>query len=92
MYRDVKTGHPAEAVEMFEKHREALRRQLGHRMADGWALAARAYDLLDRPGDAQGAYENATILQPLAELTRRYPEVAPLASKYKPAAAPAEVA
>jgi tetratricopeptide (TPR) repeat protein len=92
IYRDVKTGHPAEAVEMFEKRRDVLRRQLGHRLADGWALAARAYDLLDRPGDAQAAYENATVLMPLAELTRRYPEITPLASKYKPAHAPAEVA
>jgi hypothetical protein len=29
---------------------------------------------------------------PLAELTRRYPEVSPLASKYQPAPAPREVA
>ena len=92
IYRDVKTGHPAEAIEMFEKRRDVLRRQLGHRVADGWALAARAYDLLDRPGDAQAAYQNATVLMPLAELTRRYPEITPLASKYKPAPAPAEVA
>jgi tetratricopeptide (TPR) repeat protein len=92
IYRDVKTGHPAEAVEMFEKRLPAMRRQLSHRVADAWALVARAYDLLDRSQDAQTAYENATLLMPLAELTRRYPEVSPLASKYQPALAPREVA
>jgi hypothetical protein len=48
--------------------------------------------MLDRPQDAQTAYQNATLLMPLAELTRRYPEISPLASRYQPAAAPAEVA
>jgi tetratricopeptide (TPR) repeat protein len=92
IYRDVKTGHPAEAVEMFESRLPTMRRQLSHRVADAWALVARAYDLLDRPQDAQKAFENATLLMPLAELTRRYPEVSPLASKYQPAPAPREVA
>jgi tetratricopeptide (TPR) repeat protein len=92
IYRDVKTGHPAEGIEIFEDRLEVMRRQLGHRVADGWALAARAYDMLDRREDAQRAFGNATILMPWAELTRRYPEVTVLASKYQPAAAPAEVA
>jgi tetratricopeptide (TPR) repeat protein len=92
IYRDVKTGHPAEAIEMFENRLPVLRRQLSHRVADAWALAARGYDMLDRPQDAQTAYQNATLLMPLAELTRRYPEISPLASRYQPAAAPAEVA
>jgi len=92
IYRDVKTGHPAEALEMFEKRQEVIRRQLGHRAADAWALVARAYDLLGRHADAQSAFENATILQPLGELLRRYPELGPLTEKYKPAPAPTEVA
>jgi tetratricopeptide (TPR) repeat protein len=92
IYRDVKTGHPAEAIEMFEKQLQVLRRQLSHRVADAWALVARAYDLLDRRQDAQTAYDNATLLMPLAELTRRYPEISPLATKYQPAPAPSEVA
>jgi tetratricopeptide (TPR) repeat protein len=92
IYRDVKTGHPAEAIEMFEKQLQVLRRQLSHRVADAWALVARAYDLLDRRSDAQTAYDNATLLMPLAELTRRYPEISPLATKYQPAPAPLEVA
>ena len=89
MYRDVKTGHPAEAIEMFDKRLPALRDQLGHRAGDAWALVARAYDMLNRTDDAQRAYENATLLTDRTELDRRYPEVAPLASKYRPAAAPA---
>jgi tetratricopeptide (TPR) repeat protein len=91
IYRDVKTGHPAEAIEIFEQRLQAMRRQLGHRLADAWALAARAYDMLDRPDEAKRAFENATLLAPLAELVRRYPEVAPLGKTYLPAIAPAEV-
>jgi tetratricopeptide (TPR) repeat protein len=92
IYRDVKTGHPAEAIEIFEQRLQAMRRQLGHRLADAWALAARAYDMLDRPAEAKAAFENATLLAPLAELVRRYPEVATLGKTYLPAVAPAEVA
>jgi tetratricopeptide (TPR) repeat protein len=92
IYRDVKTGHPAEAVEMFESRLQVMRKQLGHRAADVWALAARAYDLLGRTTDARAAFENATLLTPLAEIVRRYPEVEPLSKTYVPAPAPAEVA
>jgi len=68
-----------------------MRDQLGHRVADAYALAARAYDLMGRDTEAQGHYEKATLLSPVEELQRRYPEVAPLAEKYQPARAPAEV-
>lgn len=84
MYRDVKTGHPAEAIEVFEKKLPLLRRQLSHRCADAWALAARAYDQLGRETEAQRAYANATLLSDRSELERRYPEVVSLASKYCP--------
>jgi tetratricopeptide (TPR) repeat protein len=92
LYRDVKTGHAAEAIEIFDDRLDVMRRQLGHRVADAWALVARAYDFLDRREEAQTAFTNATILMPLGELTRRYPEIAPLTSKYQPAPAPTEVA
>jgi tetratricopeptide (TPR) repeat protein len=92
IYRDVKTGHAAEAIEMFESHLAVMRRQLGHRVADAWALVARAYDFLERKEDAQKAYDNAMILLPLGELLRRYPEIKPLTEKYAAATAPAEVA
>ncbi len=92
IYRDVKTGHPAEAIEMFENRLAVMQKQLGHRVADAWALAARAYDLLGRAADAKGAFENATLLTPLAEIVRRYPETEPLSKTYVPAPAPAEVA
>jgi tetratricopeptide (TPR) repeat protein len=92
IYRDVKTGHPAEAVELFEQKLSVLRDQLGHRSADAYALAARAYDLLGREADARTAFRNATLLAPVVELFRRYPEVQKLADRYQPAPAPAEAA
>lgn len=91
IYRDVKTGHPAEAIELFDIHFTALRQQLGHRIADAWALIAKAYDILDRHPEASAAYTKATLLAPVSELNRRYAEVASLASKYTPAEAPVEM-
>jgi predicted Zn-dependent protease len=92
IYRDVKTGHPAEAVEIFDAKLPAMRQQLGHRIADAYALVAQAYDLLGNETQAARAYENATLLAPAGELQRRYPEMAPLTEKYQPAPAPAEAA
>ena len=92
IYRDVKTGHPDEAVAVFEQRLPILRDQLGHRVADAYALAARAYDLLGRAADAQDAYSKATLLSPLIELHRRYPEVEKLAGRYQPSPAPPEAA
>jgi tetratricopeptide (TPR) repeat protein len=92
IYRDVKTGHPTEAVELFEQKLPALRDQLGHRVADAYALAARAYDLLGQDEKARAVFGNATLLAPPVELFRRYPEVQKLAGRYEPAAAPPEAA
>ena len=92
IYRDVKTGHPDEAITIFEQRLETMRNQLGHRVADAYALAARAYDLLGRTAEAQDAYARATLLAPLVELHRRYPEVEKLAGRYEPAPAPPEAA
>jgi hypothetical protein len=92
MYRDVKTGHPTEALEIFSQRLPVMRRQLGHRVGDAWALAAKAHDLLGREREAQTAFENATLLSPMSEIARRYPEIASLTEKYRPAAAPAEAA
>ena len=39
LYRDVKTGHPAEAIAIFQDKLPILREQLGHRVADAYALA-----------------------------------------------------
>lgn len=90
IYRDVKTGHPEEAIEIFERKLPVMREQLGQRVADAHALAARAYDLLGREAEARAAYENATLLSPEVELQRRYAEVRPLGEKYPAAVAPAE--
>lgn len=92
IYRDVKTGHSAEAIETFEDTLPVLRDQLGHRVADAYVLAARAYDLLGRHEEAAGAFTNATLLAPTAELFRRYPEVEKLNGRYQPAPAPPEAA
>jgi tetratricopeptide (TPR) repeat protein len=91
MYRDVKTGHPREALEMFERKRELLRHQLGHRCADAWLLAAAAYDAIGEAERASAGYENAALLAPRSELMRRYPEASGLDQKYPPPPAPAEV-
>jgi len=88
IYRDVKTGHPQEAVEIFEQRWPLLRDQLGHRAGDAYYLAAKAYDTLGRDAEAARAYERATLLSPLAELQRRYPEAASLSDKYQPAVSP----
>lgn len=90
MFRDVKTGHAAEAIEIFESRRDVLARQLGHRAADAYLLAAMAYDARGQSAEAAVAFESATLLAPLVELTRRYPESAKLAQSYKPAEAPKE--
>ena len=90
IYRDVKTGHPAEAIDIFQTKLPALRDQLGHRVADGYALAGRAYQLLDRESEAEDSWAKATALAPPAELVRRYPEVEPVAAKYPGTVAPAE--
>jgi tetratricopeptide (TPR) repeat protein len=88
LYRDVKTGHPNEAVENFDRALPLFREQLGHRTGDAYGLLAKAYDLLNRPADAQIAYEKSTLLTTPMELHRRYPELATLSQKYKIAPAP----
>ncbi|MBC8107324.1 MAG: hypothetical protein H7Z14_12095 [Anaerolineae bacterium] len=89
MYRDVKTGHAAEAIEMFNHTLPAMRKQLGHRVADAHALAAKAYDFLGDSLNAQANWERATVLSPEIELLRRYPELSSLSSKYRAIVAPA---
>jgi tetratricopeptide (TPR) repeat protein len=92
IYRDVKTGHPTEAIELFEGKLPSLRDELGHRVSDAYVLAARAYDLLGRQEEAGRAFRNATLLAPVGELFRRYPEVQKLSERYQPASAPPEAA
>jgi len=91
MYRDVKTGHPNEAIETFNLRFEDVRKTLGHRVADAWALVARAYDMLQKDTEAESAFRNATLLAPFPELVRRYPEVAAMKDRFSSAHAPTEV-
>ncbi|HEX8522820.1 MAG TPA: hypothetical protein VF669_11225 [Tepidisphaeraceae bacterium] len=88
LYRDVKTGHPEEAVAVFERSLEALRDQLGHRVGDAYVLVAKAYDMLKLEVEARQMYEKATLLEPVVELERRYPEVATLRTRYAVAPMP----
>lgn len=89
IYRDVKTGHPDEAIDLFETGLPSLRDQLGHRVADAYALVSRAYDLRGREAEARDAWAKATTLAPPVELVRRYSEVTVIAEKYPAALAPA---
>lgn len=91
-YRDVKTGHAAEAIQLLESRIQVIRDHLGNRVADGYALLARAHDMLGNAEKAGLAWANATTLTPPAELHRRYPEVGPLINRLTPAAWPTEMA
>lgn len=88
IYRDVKTGHPEDALRMFDERLPILRDQLGHRVADAYALAARAYDLRERTAEAADAWRKATLLAPADELRRRYPELEKLEGRYQPSTPP----
>ncbi|MGA2497117.1 MAG: hypothetical protein ABSH20_05220 [Tepidisphaeraceae bacterium] len=92
IYRDVKTGHPQDALERFDKQLGMLKRALGCRTADAWGLVAAAKLML---GDVRGAQENwhaATALVPAIELVRRYPELAAVSQACPAAAVPQEAA
>jgi len=88
MYRDVKLGHPGEAIGVFQARGPSMRSQLGQRIADAHAIVARAHDLLGEDAEAAAAWERATLLAPPEELCRRYPEVAAIRDKYPSAPAP----
>lgn len=92
LYRDVKTGHTTEAIEIFESKRDRFGPELAHRAADAHLLAAAAY--LARGDEPQAAecFNNATLLAPPVELLRRYPELQHLFDKFQPAPAPPEAA
>jgi tetratricopeptide (TPR) repeat protein len=92
LYRDVKTGHASEAIDLFRGRLPALRGQLGNRLGDAYALAARAYDLLGREAEAAAEYERATLLANPEELIRRYPELGAMKGKYRAAEMPKEAA
>ncbi len=91
MYRDIKTGHPSEAIAIFQQRRSAIRQQLGHRLGDAFVLLACAHDMMQQRELAQHAYTQATLLVPAVELHRRYPETAGLAGTYTAADWPLEV-
>ena len=59
LYRYLKTGHTAEAIELFGQHLPQMRSGLGHRVAEAHALAALAYDRASRPLEAQQHFADA---------------------------------
>jgi len=74
LYRDAKTGHPREAIQVFQTHQRLFREQLGHRLADALILVALAYNAIGEADQAAMFYANATALVPGSELHRRFPE------------------
>ena len=88
LHRDVKTGHLAEAVDLFDAHLPSLRAGLGHRVAEAHALVAIALHRLNRGDEAAARFADATALAPLSDLVRRYPELWPLYAGYPTTAAP----
>ncbi|HRK31792.1 MAG TPA: hypothetical protein PLD59_11990 [Tepidisphaeraceae bacterium] len=90
IFRDVKTGHHDEAIEQFEKHRDVIARQLGHRSADAHLLVALSYRARGMTDQAAVHFRNATLLAPSIELRRRYPESAVLFESFSAAPAPPE--
>jgi len=91
IYRDVKTGHPQEAIDIFNERQKFIRHQMGHRIGDAHALIARAHDMLNQPEQAQAAFTRATMLLPGEEIRRRCPETATLFDKYQSAQSPGEM-
>lgn len=76
MYRDVKTGHPEEALAIFDQQRAAFPAQLGHRSSDAWALAAAASAHLQKSEQASVYASRAAILCSRQDIVRRFPECA----------------
>lgn len=74
LYRDIKTGHGEEALAEFQTDLPMLRRQLGHRSADAWALAACAARGMGKLDDARSMARNALLLGDASEILSRFPE------------------
>lgn len=88
LYRDVKTGHAQEAIDLFEKHLPVMTRGLGHRVADAYALVAVAHDQLGQTDRAAQRFRDGTTLQGVCDLLNRYAELRPLISRYAPMPVP----
>lgn len=87
LYRLVKMGHPADALELFGQSQTQMAAQLGHRSCDGWALAAAAAMALGREQDAEGYARNAGLLGDVREIAKRFPECKAIVDRIWPAEA-----
>ncbi len=92
LYRDVKTGHPQDAVERFDRTIKDLKRALGCRAADAWGLVAAARLALGDSAGARTHWLAATSLVPPLELVRRYPELSTISQTFQPVPVPQEAA
>lgn len=88
LYRDVKTGHAEEAIQLFEQNLPLMTAGLGHRVGEAHALAAVAYDRLGQTDTARSRFLDGTALQGVGDMLNRYPELRPLIAKYHPTPAP----
>ncbi|MBI4579516.1 MAG: hypothetical protein HY718_07440, partial [Planctomycetes bacterium] len=64
---------------------------LGTQAGYGYALLAAAFDAGGQAEAARRHWHDATLLIPVAELVRRFPELGPLAGKHPPAEVPANL-
>lgn len=85
MYRLVKTGHNADALELFGQRRVQLAAQLGHRSCDGWALAAAAAVATGQEHAADEYARNAGIMGNVREIVERFPECRAVLGRVWPA-------
>lgn len=74
IYRLVKMGHRDDAMKLFEQKRGQMTRQLGHRVADAWALAGVAAKNSGKLEEAASFRRKALLLGNAQEITRRFPE------------------
>lgn len=91
LYRDVKTGHAQEAIEIFENYLPVMTRGLGHRVGDAYALVAAAYDHLGQTDRAAERFRDGTTLQGVSDLLNRYVELRSLVTRYPPMPVPSTV-
>jgi hypothetical protein len=90
MYRDVRTGHTAEVIEIHTSRRSEIASALGTRVADADALVAWAHLRLGDIASAERMWRRATLLAQPADLVERYPELKEAASILIPEPVPPE--
>jgi hypothetical protein len=83
LFREVIMGQAADNIERAEQRRELFRKHLSTRAGYGYGLLAMAFDLANRPDEAQRYWQDATLLIRPAELLERFAELKIVAAKYR---------